>query len=291
MTTINELYSHLKTLNKQWFYEKSEVDELLEDKLDEVDVPSNVSDLVNDTGFITNNDIVDKVNRNELASIATTGDYSDLVNVPDVFTPDTHEHSSSEVKDSNAHSNLGTSANATQSAINVAIDNKIGALLSVELLQVVGELPTSSEDTLNKLYLVAEETTEENDAYEIYVTVESEDDTDPQNVVYNYDWEKVDSARLDLSGYSPIDHIHGNISNDGRIGSTANQFVYTSTNGLISSKNTIGNINTDGAIGNDTGKVVTTTTNGVLTTSDWITEIDNVIVALIEANSEQNPEP
>lgn len=43
----------------------------------------------------------------------------------DARTPTAHSHTASEVKDSSAHSTLGTSANATQATINTAIDTKI----------------------------------------------------------------------------------------------------------------------------------------------------------------------
>lgn len=322
MVEISTLYQHLKTLNKQWFYEKTEVDTLLDDKADASDIPdvsdvirtSNTDGLVkndgtidttqylederetgeeyliiddDETGFIkltngvvsydTNTyltqhqDISGKANISDLHTVATSGSYLDLQNIPSTFAPSAHEHSTADVKDSNAHANLGTSANATQSAINTAIDTKIGSLLSVELVEVVSTRPTASQDTMNKLYLVPETDAETEDVYEIFVTVEDEGD---------YTWEKIDSTRIDLSGYALIDHVHGNITNDGKIGSTANQFVYTSTGGLVSAKASIGNITTDGAIGSTSGKVVTTTTDGVLTTSDWITEVDNVIQQL-----------
>lgn len=331
-TTIQDLYNHLNTLTKQWFYDKEEVDDLLSAKLDAVDVPTKTSDLTNDSNFISTSnttglikndgtidttsyqvagnyietsatgglvkndgtidtntyltehqslanyveksqttglikndgtidttqyisehqDISGKANSADLATVATSGSYLDLENIPSTFAPSAHEHSSADVKDSNAHSNLGTSANATQSAINTAIDTKIGALLSVELIEVASTRPTASASTMNKLYLVPEADAEEDDAYEVFVTVEDNGD---------YDWEKIDTARIDLSGYvttddarlsdarTPTSHAHGNISNDG-------------------------------AIGSDSGKVVVTGTNGALTTSDWVTEVDSVIQQL-----------
>lgn len=318
MATIEQLYSHLETLNKQWFYDKGEIDTALEAKADVEDIPD-VSDVIrtsNTTGLVKNDgsidtttylsesdaqsnyiaksqtsglvkndgtidtstyltehqDISGKANSADLATVATSGSYTDLSNIPETFAPTAHEHSSADVKDSNAHTNLGTSANASQSAINTAIDTKIGSLLAVELLEVVGTRPTASADTMNKLYLVAEEDTETEDAYEIFVTVRS-----GTSGSYTYAWEKVDTARIDLSNYAAIDHTHGNLTNDGKIGSTADYFVYTSTGGAVDAKQKIGNITTSGAIGNDSGKVVVTTTSGVLTTSDWVTEVDNVI--------------
>lgn len=326
MVDIQTLYGHLKTLTKQWFYDKDEIDTALDLKLDAADVPTKTSDLTNDSNFISTSntvglikndgtidttqyisehqsldnyveksataglikndgtidttqylsehqDISGKANISDLHAVATSGSYADLENIPETFAPTAHEHAAADVKDSNAHTNLGTSANATQAAINTAIDTKIGALLSIDLIQVETTLPAASASTMNKLYLVPEEDAETQDAYEIFVTVEDSG---------SYAWEKVDTARIDLSGYSPIDHTHGNLTNDGKIGSAANYFVYTSTGGAVDAKEKIGNITTAGAIGTDSGKMVVTTTSGVLTTSDMISEMDATVQALIE---------
>lgn len=176
-----------------------------------------------------------KANSADLATVATTGDYDDLTNKPTIPTVDQtivdgssnavagnavydalalksdtgHTHTASEVIDSNAHSNLETSANATQSAINSAIDTKIGSLLSIELIAVVQSLPTASADTMNKMYLVAESSAQTQDAYEIFITVRT-----GSSGSYNYAWEKVDNARLDLSGYVRKEDVDLEIVND-----------------------------------------------------------------------------
>ncbi len=274
MVDISTLYTHLKNLNKQWFYEKSEVDETFVAKSSTTGLLK--SDGTVDTNtYLTSTDISGKANSADLASVATSGEYLDLNNIPETFAPSTHSHSATEVTDSSAYTNLGTSANATQHTINTAIDTKIGNLLAVELVTVVASLGTASADTMNKLYLVAESSSLTNDNYEIFVTVRT-----GTTGSYSYAWEKVDSARLDLSGYSLTTHTHGNITSDGKIGSNADYFVTTTTSGLVTSQQKIGNITTSGKIGNDTGKVIVTTTNGVLTTSNWTDEIDSVIQTL-----------
>ena len=68
---------------------------------------------------------------------------------------------------------------------------------------------------------------------------------------------------------TPTSHTHGNLTNDGKVGSTANYFVYTTTGGAITSKQKIGNITTSGAIGSASGLPVITTTSGVLTTGSF----------------------
>ena len=113
-----------------------------------------------------------------------------------------HSHTTAQVKDSSAYSNLGTSANATQATINSAINTKIGALLSVELVTVVSSLPTASASTMNKLYLTPESTSATNDKYKIYVTVKNGN---------TYAWEKVDTARIDLSNYTTFSNVDSEI--------------------------------------------------------------------------------
>ena len=346
---VQTLYGHLRTLTKQWFYDKDEIDTALDLKADVSDIPdvsdvirtsqtaglvkndgtidtnvyltqhqdisnyvqkSNTAGLIKNDGTIDTNvyltqhqdisnyvqksataglikndgtidtnayltehqDISGKANSADLADVATTGSYTDLEDIPETFAPSSHGHAASEITDANAYTNLQTSANSTQSAINYAIDAKIGALLSVELIEVAATRPTASASTMNKLYLVPESTSKTNDAYEIFVTVEDDG---------SYDWEKVDTARIDLSGKADIDHVHGNLTNDGKIGTNADYFVTTTTGGAVTSQEKIGNISTSGAIGTAADKVVVTTTSGVLTTSDMVTEMDTVINSLI----------
>ena len=68
---------------------------------------------------------------------------------------------------------------------------------------------------------------------------------------------------------TPTSHTHGNLTNDGKVGSTANYFVYTTTSGAITSKQKIGNITTSGAIGSTSGLPIITTSSGVLTTGSF----------------------
>ena len=123
----------------------------------------------------------------------TTSMISDF---PTDLSPTAHTHSVSEISDSNAHSNLNTSANATQGDINTAIDTLIGSLLSIDLIEVTTNKGTASANTMNKLYLVAEQSSATNDNYEIFVTVRTGTSGN-----YSYAWEKIDTARIDLSGY------------------------------------------------------------------------------------------
>lgn len=175
-----------------------------------------------------------------------------------------HTHNVSQITDPTAYANIGTSANSTQGVINSAINDKLASIASIDLITVVSNLPTASADTMNQLYLVAEPTSETDDNYQIYITVRT--GSSPN---YSYNWEKVDTARIDLSGYSTTSHGHGNITSDGKVGSNANYFVYTTTNGAVTSKQKIGNITTDGKIGSTANLPIITTTSGTLTTGSF----------------------
>ena len=129
-----------------------------------------------------------------------------------------HTHEATEVTDDNSanYTNMGTlSANATQQSINNAINTQLGSLLNIDLIVVVASLPTASEDTMNKMYLVAESTPVTQDTYEVYITVRT--GTSPN---YSYDWEKVDTARIDLTNYIEKSLTTGLIKNDGTVDTT-----------------------------------------------------------------------
>ena len=66
---------------------------------------------------------------------------------------------------SRALSNIGTSANATQSAINSKLDTIVGNLTGADIIKVVTALPTASASTMNALYLLSS-----NSQYDIYIT-------------------------------------------------------------------------------------------------------------------------
>lgn len=59
---------------------------ILKGLIDAIVIPTKTSDLTNDSGFLTEHqDISEKVDRKELASVATSGSYSDLKNIPDLL--------------------------------------------------------------------------------------------------------------------------------------------------------------------------------------------------------------
>ncbi len=59
-------------------------------------------------------------------------DWSDIENKPTTFPPSTHTHYASQVTDPSSHSGMGSSANASQQAINTAISNTLNRKLNYD---------------------------------------------------------------------------------------------------------------------------------------------------------------
>ena len=77
---------------------------------------------------------------------------------------------------------------------------------TIDLIEVVQSLGTASASTMNKLYLVAESSSKTQDNYEIYITVRT-----GSVGSYSYAWEKVDTARIDLSNYTTFSNVESEI--------------------------------------------------------------------------------
>ena len=191
------------------------------------------------------------------------------------------------VKDSTAHSNIGSSANDTQATINSDIDTALSgkqatlvsgtniktvnneSLLGYGNITIQGgssvDVVTSWEATLSDTKVPSEKLVKNTiDGLSIPTkTSDLTNDGDGTNVFVKNNDSRLTDAR------TPTSHTHGNLSNDGKVGSTANYFVYTTTGGAITSKQKIGNITTSGAIGSTSGLPVITTTSGVLTTGSF----------------------
>lgn len=114
------------------------------------DIPTKTSDLTNDSGFVTN--------------AATQAILDEFVN----YYTKTQTYSKTEV------------------------DALVNALKQFEVV-VVSELPTASASTLKKMYLVPAGDPETSNVKDEYVTIQSGN---------NYSWEKIGSTAIDLSNYS-----------------------------------------------------------------------------------------
>ncbi|MBQ6345184.1 MAG: hypothetical protein IJI96_03615 [Methanobrevibacter sp.] len=163
---------------------------------------------------------------------------------------------SGKVIEETALSNIGTSKGATQSAINSSIDTALGGKQAT-LVSGTNIKTVNNESLLGSGNI----TIQGGSSVDIVTAWE----TTPSD-------SKVASEKLTkdtLDGKASSTHTHGNLTNDGKVGSTANYFVYTTTSGAITSKQKIGNITTSGAIGSTSGLPIITTTSGVLTTGSF----------------------
>ena len=198
----------------------------------------------------------------------------------DARTPTSHTQASSTITDTNTYSHIGNSS-GTQESINSAINTKLGELVDINFVTVVSELPTASADTMGKIYLVAISGSGTNN-YAEYVTVRT--GTSPS---YSYNWEKfgeVSGSGLSVdwsditnkpSSYTPSSHTHGNLSNDGKLGTTSGKPVITTTGGAI----------TTGSFGSTAGTFAegNHTHSSYVTTSDVASEISDFATALAAA--------
>ena len=227
--------------------------------------------------------ITDNLETNNSNNVLSAKQGKVLKDLVDNKTDIGHPHSASDVTDNSAYTNIGSSANSTQKAINNSINTKLGLkadssdvytksetytrteimseivnqISNITLFTVVTELPTTNIKP-NKFYLVNNNKNKTENVYDIYVYV-------------NNNWEKIDSLEFNLDDYytktetdtllddkvdttdsrltdsrNPKSHSHGNISNTGAIGSTARKPLITTTNGVV----------TTGEFGNSAGTFV-----------------------------------
>ena len=186
-----------------------------------------------------------------------SGSYNDLTNKPSSFTPSSHNQATTTITNSETYSNLGSNL-TSQKLINDAINTQIGTLKSIKALEVVTSLPTASASTMNKLYVISE-----NSKVNVYYTTVSGS---------TYSWHKMDTDILDelsiawndITGkpssftpsshthtksqitdfptsMTPTSHTHGNIDNSGilKISGTAQatKNVVTDSSGKITTEN------------------------------------------------------
>ena len=165
--------------------------------------------------FFDKDEIISKENalQSQINNKASTSDLNTTnSNITNLQTDKADKtNGASQITDNNAYSNLGTSANATQSAINTAIDGKIQELKNIELYEVVSSLPSASANTVNKLYFVTKSGGSGEDNFNVYYTVYDGS---------SYNWEKIDdfdlqSLTIDWSSivnkpteFTPASHQH-----------------------------------------------------------------------------------
>ena len=174
----------------------------------DITIPTKLSDFSNDVGFITNtvNNLVNYTKTADLASVAITGNYSDLLNTPTIPTK-----TSDLTNDSGFISSI-PSEYITETELSTALDDYytktetytksevndlIGAISTIDI-QVVNTLPTQDISTTT-IYLVPAETSEDNNYYDEYIYV-------------NNSWELIGTTKVDLSDYYTKSEVNNLIS-------------------------------------------------------------------------------
>ena len=208
---------------------------------------------------------------------------SDLPSHTHSYAASTHTHAASEVTDSaaNGYTGIGTlSSGASQADINAAISSKLAALSGIDVINVVDDKGTASASTMHKLYIeVGQNST---DIYYTKATTSNGNTT--------YAWASLDTDILDNitlptdvsdltdnsnTAFTPKSHTHGNLSNDGKLGTTSGKPVITTTGGAI----------TTGSFGSTAGTFAegNHTHSSYVTTSDVQSEISAFATALAAA--------
>lgn len=185
---------------------------------------------------LTKNSLDAKADASSLATVATTGDYDDLTDKPTIPSASTTTPSADTSSGSYGSGTSYARSNHTHPKSSLYAE----ATHSHTKSQITDfpSIPSKTSDLTN-------------------------DGADGTNVFVANNDSRLSDAR------TPTSHTHGNLTNDGKVGSSSNYFVYTTTSGAITSKQKIGNITTSGAIGSTSGKPIITTTSGVLTTGSF----------------------
>ena len=248
-TTSN--YGHVKTINGLTqsshsdgtalsAYQGKVLKDAIDAKPDSSDIPTKTSDLTNDSNYISTSSTSGLIKNDgtiDTTSYSTfSGSYNDLSNKPTIPSASTTTPSADTSSGSYGSGTSYARSNHTHPQSSLYAE----ATHSHTKSQITDfpSIPTKTSDLTN-------------------------DGADGTNVFVANNDSRLSDAR------TPTSHTHGNLTNDGKVGSTANYFVYTTTGGAITSKQKIGNITTSGAIGSTSGLPVITTTSGVLTTGSF----------------------
>lgn len=183
-------------------------------------IPTSTSDLTNDGDGTT----------------GVTYVKSDDSRLSDARTPTSHTQATSTITNAAALDNIlpGESTTLTltdQAKINAAINTAIGTLKGVNFIEITSNKGTASSSTMGKLYLVAED-----NKIGVYYTEEDNG---------TYSWSKFEDIILeDVSiawnditnkpdSFTPASHTHGNLTNDGKVGTESGKPLITTTGGAV----------------------------------------------------------
>lgn len=250
-------YGHVKTINGLTqsshsdgtalsAYQGKVLKDAIDTKPDSSDIPTKTSDLTNDSNYISTSSTSGLIKNDgtiDTTSYSTfSGSYNDLSNKPTIPSASTTTPSADTSSGSYGSGTSYARSNHTHPKSSLYAE----ATHSHTKSQITDfpTIPSKTSDLTN-------------------------DGADGTNVFVANNDSRLSDAR------TPTSHTHGNLTNDGKVGSTANYFVYTTTSGAITSKQKIGNITTSGAIGSTANKPLITTTNGVITTGSFGTSANS----------------
>ena len=169
ITTINNIIPTLATKNE---------------------IPTRTSQLSNDSGFIDKNvnDLTKYTKTSDLSTVATTGNYDDLLNKPTIPTVPTNVSAFNNDSGyiTNSVDNLLNYYKKSETFTKQEVNDLISAITTMDL-QVVQTLPTEDISTTT-IYLVPKTTAETNNAYDEYIYVSNA-------------WEFIGSTEVDLTDY------------------------------------------------------------------------------------------
>ena len=284
MSTIQNLYNDLKTLCKQWFYEKSEVNDALANKQNNLVSGTNIK-TINNQSLLGDGNI----------SIQA-GDSVALACVSDHYFDSTTKEIVLDACAGKVISDVSKSTSGLVDTYTITFNDNSTYVFTVtngsdgnngKGISSISKTSTSGKvDTYTITY--TDNTTS------TFTVTNGNDGSSPDIVTSTNGWnsttsdskvpsEKLTKASLDnkldkvlgtanrfvvtdSSKNVTLKEKLGNITLDGKVGSNANYFLYTTTSGEVTSKQKIGNITTSGAIGSTSGLPIVTTTSGVLTT-------------------------
>ena len=210
-------------------------EKLVKNTIDGLSIPTKTSDLTNDSNYISTSSTSGLIKNDgtiDTTSYSTfSGSYNDLSNKPTIPSASTTTPSADTSSGSYGSGTSYARSNHTHPKSSLYAE----ATHSHTKSQITDfpSIPSKTSDLTN-------------------------DGADGTNVFVANNDSRLSDAR------TPTSHAHGNLTNDGKVGSTANYFVYTTTSGAITSKQKIGNITTSGAIGSTSGLPIKTGTSGVL---------------------------
>ena len=218
-----------------------------------------------------------KITAGSFGSSANTFCEGNDSRLSDARTPTAHTQATSTITNATAYDNIKSGESTTVtltdlSQILSAINDKLGALGNFSAYEVTSDKGTASASKMGKLYIVSE-----NSKVNVYYVKETSG---------SYSWQKMDVDILDElniswnditdkpSTFTPASHTHGNITNDGKVGSTANKPLITTTGGTVIA----------GSFGTSSGTFAEGNhTHNYATSNDVQSDINDFAAALAEA--------